>query len=160
MSTYTTQPFAFVKKFPSHGAYTLSLAPIAGGKAKTVTRQLFIKSGNIKTPLASSLNLDGKDTPYLLVAGGWKGEKTYYVYVKVADRFCFVPLSGEEYHSFKASAVTLTRVPVATPETLAEPVVEPVAEPVAEPVVEPEATETPAPTKSKRAQRRGQKAVA
>jgi len=157
MSTYTTQPFAFVKKFPSHGEYTLTLTPIDGGEAKTVTRQLFIKSGAIKTPLASSLKLDGKDVPYLLVAGGWRGEKTYYVYVKVSDRFCFVPLSGEEYHSFKTSLVTLTRVPVATPEIVAE-AQEAVAE-LEAPEIQPE-DDTPAPVKSKRAQRRAQKAVA
>jgi len=154
----STVPFNFTKKFAGHGPFELVLTPVAGGDAIRATRTLSIKSTNLsKTTLgkpAGQLSMDGVDVNYNLVAGGWKGEKTYYLYVMKNERSCFFPLAGVEYHSFKASKATLTAVKVKA-ETPEGPAIEVTEQP---PVQEP--TEVVVPTKAGRRAQRGQKTPA
>jgi len=110
----STTPFAFVKKFSGHGAFELVLTNVADKSVLRSTRSLSIKSSrlspNTLAKPAGQLSLDGVDVNYNLVAGGWQGQKTYYVYVTKDQRSCFFPLSGVEYVAFKASSATLTKV--------------------------------------------------
>ena len=156
--------YATKSVFPLVAVVTLSILPNNGSAGFTVNRA-FRAYQAPKRAAAGMLTVNGVDTEYRLVSGGYRGSKMFYVYTFIGGKSVYMPLEAVEYAVFKESAVTVTfeakvELPISEKsEKTEEPGGSPT--PTQDAAASVAVAEDAPPAKlSKRAQRRGLKAVA
>ena len=159
--------FEYTTKFPLVAKARLTITPNNGSTAIEVERNIYAYTAP-KRPATASLVLGGQDIPVKLISSAWRGNKMFYAYFLANERSSYIALEEAEFNVFKESIVNIDLLEVVAVK--AKPVkVEIAVENPENPRAEqhqqqdalPAAAEDTPPAKlSKRAQRRGLKAVA